>query len=737
MKVQTKITLLLGLVLATFLVGVLSFRTYDRIKFRRIAQERFAERTHSFDEFLQRNGEPLQTLVEDFTCLDQTVNAVAHGDQQWGSDNLNDSTLNGYHANAVWIYPTDGTLVYSRNNLGASELNELPIQVASFPLVFKQERLRHFFIRVPEGIMEVRAGTIHPSKDFGRSTAPRGYLFAGRLWNKPTLAEMSAFTGNKIEIVPPVDGSAELRNDERQGLITFNRVLTGWDGQPVGRLIVRSESQLVRELNKESEVLLLSLIVFALLLILLISSSLVRWVRRPLSIIAQSLKRDDPSLIKSLSRHDSEFGQLARTVRTFFEQRDNLVSEMEERRATEEALRKKEDELRHAQKLEAVGRLAGGVAHDFNNLLTAIIGYAELLIRQLRNEPLRQHAEVIRHAGDQAAILTRQLLAFSRKQILQPRVMDLNRLVVEMEKLLRRVIGERFELKTIPQASDGRVKADPAQLEQVVLNLGVNARDAMPAGGKLEIRTSNIYVDGEKPEGMSNPIPSGDYVVLTIADTGTGMDADTQSKIFEPFFTTKGPGKGTGLGLATVYGIIRQSGGGIAVDSEIGRGTTFQIFLPHETGAIAYTKPPSEDVIAHATDSETVLVVEDEEIVRQLVCDVLEDQGYKVLCAADGREALKLSAEFNDCIHLLITDVIMPEMNGPELAEAISAARPEIKILFVSGYSDADLDTHCGFDSGASLLQKPFTPAELGLKIRQMIGADIDEASTSQMQLSI
>ena len=736
MKVQTKITLLLGLLVATFLAGLLAFRTYGRSKFQHITQQRLIEQSRSFDEFLQRNGEPLQTLVEDMTCLDQMVQAIASEDYQWCNENLTDSTLSGYHANALWVYRPDGTIFYPLNNFNATELREAPINPDDLPRVFAREPLRHFFINIPQGLMEVRAGTIHPSKDFQRQSKPDGYFLAGRLWNRPTLDEMSTFTGNKIDIVPLIDSSAQVGNDSRNGSISFSKVLNGWDDKPVARLLVRSESPVVQELNRESERLLLALIGFALVVLLLISSSLVRWVRRPLRRITQSLRRNDPALLDAMNKDNSEFGQLAGTVQKFFEQRDNLIREIEERRAAEEALRKSEEELRHAQKLEAVGRLAGGVAHDFNNLLTAIIGYADLLTE--RDDPIvRQHAELIRQAGDQAATLTRQLLAFSRKQILHLKVIDLNKLVVEMEKLLRRVIGERFELKTFPHAEDGRVKADPSQLETVILNLGVNARDAMPGGGKLVIRTENIQVDGEKLSNLSNPLSSGKYVVLSVTDTGVGMDEQTRSRIFEPFFTTKEAGQGTGLGLATVYGIVRQSGGAIGVESELGQGSTFRIYLPRENAAVDYFKPSSSPV-ERTTEAETVLVVEDEAMVRQFVCDVLQEHGYKSLSAVDGRDALEMARRHQGRIDLLITDVVMPQMNGQELANAISEFRPETKVLFVSGYSDNELDHNGLLDPQIELLQKPFTPQALARKIRRAITAsDGEEASTLQMQLSI
>jgi CheY-like chemotaxis protein len=354
-------------------------------------------------------------------------------------------------------------------------------------------------------------------------------------------------------------------------------------------------------------------------------------------------------------------------------------------------------------------------------LLTAIIGYAELIsAREAQDSTAKQHADLIRKAGEQAATLTRQLLAFSRKQMLQPKVIDLNQLVVDMERLLRRVIGERFDLKTVPGADVGTVLADPTQIEQVILNLGVNARDAMPRGGDLIIRTANVYLDKWKAPQISVSLAEGDYVELSVTDTGEGMNEDTKLRIFEPFFTTKGPGKGTGLGLATVYGIVRQTGGGISVESELGKGSTFRIYLPLERSAVEQVKTVHAP-LQPANNFETVLVAEDEEIVRELVCDVLAEQGYNVMCAMDGIEAMKKAKAHDGPIHLLITDVIMPHMNGQELAEQLTTERPDMKVLFVSGYSDNDIGDHGVINQGIDLLQKPFTPQALARKIRDVI----------------
>ena len=727
MKVQTKITLLLLAVVAVFMAGLWAFRAFDQKKFREIRISRLIEAKQSFEAFLRKDGEPLQVLADYDTTWDNMVQAIQTRNQKWLSENVSGETLLGYKAYAVWIYDREAALVYSRrvdqDQPALDDRNRavpppLPIPEEAFQKLFAKEPVAHFFVKMDGEVMEIRAATVHGSKDYDRQSPQQGFFFLGRLWNQPPLEEMSQFSNTKLSLAPPQWQPREIVED---GLTIFAKTLPGWDGQPVAHLVVKNEMPVVRLLNRSNERLIISLFIFAGVLLLVIYWSVVRWVSQPLRKIMDTLKRNDSAPIEHLCWNHSEFGEMARTIRKFFEQRDNLVREMEERRATEEALRKSEEELRHSQKMEAVGRLAGGVAHDFNNLLTAIIGYEELIAtRSSSNSLAKQNAELIRKAGEQAAALTRQLLAFSRKQILQPKVIDLNALVVEMERLLRRVIGERFDLQSHPDAENGRVKADPSQLEQVVLNLGVNARDAMPRGGKLIIRTENVALDRKSALQLSASLTPGDYVMLSVTDTGAGMDEETMSHIFEPFFTTKGPGKGTGLGLATVYGIVRQTGGGISVESELGKGSTFRIYLPVESAPVDYTRIPLLPV-EKSDNFETVLVVEDEDIVRELVCEVLEHQGYNILCARDGIEALNLADDYDGEIHLLVTDVIMPHMNGHELAAKLSALRPDMKVLYVSGYSDNDIGDHGTLDPRHELLQKPFTPQVLARKIRDVI----------------
>ena len=372
-----------------------------------------------------------------------------------------------------------------------------------------------------------------------------------------------------------------------------------------------------------------------------------------------------------------------------------------------------------AQKMEAVGRLAAGVAHDFNNLLTIINGYSDLLLERLpADDTAREPVVEIKDAGERATGLTRQLLAFSRQEIRTAMVLDLNVLVADSLKMLRRLIGEDVELVFAATPDLGMIKADPGQIEQVLMNLAVNSRDAMPQGGKLTIETSNFLADQDYAT-SHYPMPPGSYVMLAVSDTGEGMDAETQARIFEPFFTTKGQGKGTGLGLATVYGIVKQSGGFAWVYSELGKGTAFKIYLPLAEGT-------PEAILAAggvAGGSETVLLVEDEAKLRALTRSILESRGYKVLEAHTSMEALLIPGQHKGPIHLLLTDVVMPLMNGREVAEKLAKLHPQMKILFMSGYTDDTVVRHGVLESGMAFLQKPFSPDTLARKVREVLDA--------------
>ncbi len=380
-----------------------------------------------------------------------------------------------------------------------------------------------------------------------------------------------------------------------------------------------------------------------------------------------------------------------------------------------------EQQVIQAQKMEAVGRLAGGVAHDFNNILTAIGGYTDLLLADLPpDDPRRQDVDEIHRAADRAAALTQQLLAFSRRQVLQPKVIDLNALVSNVENLLRRLIGEDVLLATTLAGDVGRVRADPGQVEQVIVNLAVNARDAMPAGGRLTIETRNVELDAAYAAEHQTVVP-GPYAVIAVSDSGTGMSAETQSHMFEPFYTTKEVGKGTGLGLATVYGIVKQSGGSIWVYSELGHGTTVKVYLPRVDEPAEPLAPSTPADAESLRGTETILLVEDEPAVRAVARQILTRQGYAVLEAADGQTALAMVDAGGPRVDLVLTDVVMPGMSGRSLADRLASRYPGLRVLYMSGYTDDAIVRHGMLEPGLAYLQKPFRPDALARKVREVL----------------
>jgi len=429
---------------------------------------------------------------------------------------------------------------------------------------------------------------------------------------------------------------------------------------------------------------------------------------------------DSPSLLATQVKHRKKDGSLLEVAGVsnpieFRGKRARLVL------ATDVSEQKRlEAQLLQAKKMEAVGRLAGGVAHDFNNLLGVITGYSELLLKDLGPQhPGSKRVEQIQKAAERGAGLTRQLLAFSRKQVLQPRILDINEVVADVEKMLRRVIGEDIQLVTTPGAGVGRIRADPGQIEQVLMNLVVNARDAMPKGGRLIFETANVALDDTYARAHPEVQP-GPFVMLAVSDTGVGMDAQTQAHIFEPFFTTKEQGKGTGLGLATVFGIVQQSGGSISVDSRLGLGTTCTIYFPRVEDELSGS-PPAPPGAPPPEGTETVLLVEDADPLRVMIREILEAAGYTVLECADPEEALRRVTARDAPVRLLLTDVVMPRLSGPDLAKSVRIARPEIKVLFMSGYTDDAMGLHGVLGAGTQFIQKPFTADALIRKVREAL----------------
>jgi two-component system, cell cycle sensor histidine kinase and response regulator CckA len=409
--------------------------------------------------------------------------------------------------------------------------------------------------------------------------------------------------------------------------------------------------------------------------------------------------------------------------------KEEIVARLEAERENEEALRRKEDQLRHAQKMEAIGRLAGGVAHDFNNLLTVILSYAEMAIDSLSDEdPVREELTEIQRAGARAAELTRQLLLFSRQQVVEPRSVYLGEVLAGMENMLRRLLGEDIVIRC-RSTSRSAIRADPGLIEQVLMNLVLNARDAMPSGGTIHIEATDVDIDDRFVDTHLAAMP-GRHVMLAVSDTGMGMDKATQLRIFEPFFTTKDRGKGTGLGLSTVFGIVKQSGGSIHVESAPGRGTTFKLYFPY---CPAQTEPAlSRAATVDLRGTETILLVEDEDQVRQVASSILRRQDYTVLEARGGGEALVMFEQHVDRIDLVLTDVIMPHLSGPQLVQRLLAIRPSLRVLYMSGYTD-DAVLHPATSDPTHFVQKPITPALLARKVRERLDArDTDPHGESE-----
>jgi signal transduction histidine kinase/CheY-like chemotaxis protein len=722
MRVRTTILLLLLLAGTAFVAGLLQVRRVETAKFESATGDLQKLWEGEAARFWEEQTNRVYFAAQKLPDREGAVDAILGKDSQWAEKHLGADKLSSFGINALWIYHSDGTLFYSVANTDRDDLKESVLPPDSVAKLFNPGPPRPFVqslkSTVPGGVrlLQICGARIYLVWDKNHQEAAQGYCLAGRIWDDEELRQaLLGGTGRGHFLWAKQGAPPRLSGEMMQVPLP---PLRDWQGRNVAWLALNRENPQIAVLQSRSDRVFWWLLIGALVLFVVLYLLLNRAVVRPLQRVIQSLHTKDMRQLDPLRGNKAEFGELAGLIREFFEQQARLMREMFERSAAEKALQESEEMLRHSQKMEAVGRLAGGVAHDFNNLLTAIIGYAQLLRQRFTgNAAVRQPAELIHQAGEQAAGLTRQLLAFSRKQLLQPKIIDLNEIITRLQRLLQRIIGEHIEIVARPEAEEPRVKADPGQIDQVIVNLGVNARDAMPGGGKLTIRTHNTAVTD------ANPVPElapGEYVVLEVTDTGEGMDADTKARIFEPFFTTKGPGKGTGLGLATVYGIVKQSRGAIVVESERGRGSTFRVYLPRELSPVQ-TTVAAPSAAAAGVGQESILIVEDEEIVRDLVSEVLRGQGYRVFARSGGHEALHFLRDEKLEIDLLISDVVMPEMNGARVAQSVHELCPKARVLFVSGYSESDMADQ-GLEALAyQVLQKPFTPDTLTAKVRAVL----------------
>jgi signal transduction histidine kinase/ActR/RegA family two-component response regulator len=530
--------------------------------------------------------------------------------------------------------------------------------------------------------------------------------------------------GSEADVLPEVPMPDSYRA-ERAHVVLFQGVKLGQE--TAGTLYLKADLGQVRSHFEGYLVVVLLVMLGSMVAASFISARWQRLVSDPILRLAEAagaVASSKDYSVRVASPGGDELGVLTAAFNEMLSQIERRDAEL---RAEVKERQNAEDQLRQAQKMEAVGRLAGGVAHDFNNLLGVILGYSEMLLGKDLAPPHRRKVEEIQKAGVRAATLTRQLLAFSRKQVLAPKVLDLSALVVEFSRMLPRVLGEDIELVIAEGAELGQVKADPGQLEQILMNLCVNARDAMPEGGRITIATSNAVLDEERAAGRG--VAAGSFVMLAVSDTGCGMDADTQSHAFEPFFTTKALGKGTGLGLATVYGIMKQSDGHIAIETAPGRGTTFRLYFPRVDEPVEVRLAAAPEPARHGT--ETILLVEDDGAFRALVASMLRERGHTVLEADCGATALLLSDRHPGVIDLLLSDVIMPGMNGRQVGREVTLRRPATRVVFMSGHSDEALGTRGVLDPGTILLAKPFSGAALDRCLNQVLGDPPKVVSTA------
>lgn len=750
-RVQIKIIILLFLLIVSLAVGL----SYLFISEHEKADILFKETEHTKNKFLEQiieiKGFTFKALAVDYTFWDDMVEFVSTGDQNWARENI-DTSLQTFGASVCWVCRPDFSLVYSVNNLDDPRLKELPFSAQDLRQLFSSGYFRRFFVNTGSGLMETYTAPIQPNSDLKRESKPQGFFIVGRIWNSEYLEELSQLTGNKLRVIPAEEGVPYISYQRGSGELIISNTLTDWADRPVAKVYAKTESAIIKAINRYSQRNTGFIFIFAFFVLLLFVFFFIRWIGRPLALISRSLETQDISVTKALEADRTEFGNIASLISNFFQQKDMLIKEVMERENAESALQKAKDELeikvaertrelktanerllvefeeRHrlheqflqAQKMESIGRLAGGVAHDFNNLLTIIINYA-ILARDIlpQENQVRQDVEEILKAGQRAANLTRQLLAFSRHQLVFPQVVNINELIINMEKMLRRLIGENIELIIALDRELKSIKADPGNIEQIMVNLVVNAQDAIiSTQGRIKIETVNVIFDQKAVAGRVGLQP-GEYVVLMVSDTGMGMSEEVKNHLFEPFFTTKSPGKGTGLGLATIYGVVKQHHGYVEVDSQEGKGTIFRIYFSAVSGG--KTGSPDEKEDSFPRGNETVLLVEDNASVRYVTVRMLEKLGYKVLVSASGEEAMNLAAGYNGDIHLLMTDVVLSGISGKELAEKILSLKPDIKVLFISGYTDEAVSLRGLESQEANFLQKPFTQEALAQKARKIL----------------
>lgn len=718
MRLQLKLMFLLLAIVAIFVATSLGLYYEQNRNVDLMLQNRERETGALFEKIIELKGNSLLTLACDYTYWDEMVNFVHAPDEQWLKENV-ETALGTFNAQAVWIYDTDARQVcFVADDDDHGWLREILNDELRGHL-FRNGPFEHFFVKNRAGLVEIRGATIHPTDDVQRQTPAHGYFFTGRLWNESYLDGIAKVLGGQIDILGHAQGTTDNRG---QGVMQLFHPLSDHTGKPLAVIRLTTVSPLVRQFVDAVIRNFATAIGLALAVLLALSAALVRWVSVPLGRISAALATSDGQKVAALLSDRAEFGNIARLVGRSLEQQAELRREIEQRIAAEEEKARLEDQLMQSEKIQAIGRLAGGIAHDFNNIMQGILGYSSMLLSTADPDSFQFKAlSIIQEAAERAASLTQRLLGFARKGKYRIAEVDIHREIQKVTELIRQTLDRNVRITFDLRAASPVVKGDPSQMHQVLLNLAVNARDAMPSGGTLSFTTDLLTLDADYCTKHIDCAP-GAYLLIQVADTGMGMTADVQKHLFEPFFTTKVGG--TGMGLPMIHGIVKNHGGSIIVYSEPGHGTVFKIYLPVANENLAQQQELATP--APVSGSGTIMVIDDEKNVLENCADMLRSLGYRPVTFERGRDAIEYLRTTTDKIKLVLLDLIMPEMDGLETFTKLRELRPAIDVMVLSGFSADGRVTEMLKRGAKCFLQKPVQIAVFSSVVSRIVSGDTE-----------
>jgi len=720
MNIRVKLSVLLLLILSLVLAGILIQYEIEKRGLISLIQNEKVDKEANINRLLKLEGRLLETFAYDYTYWDEMVEFVNNSkNNPWASVEVDQPVLTSYKANAIWIYTKDSSLAYSLNNLNDINLKNIPIPKKAITKLLGKKRFCHFFINTDKGILEIRGATIHPSTDNERKTPPQGYFFVSRLLDKKYITELSELTNGKVEITQYPDND-NLALSQKKNIITFTKALNAWDNNPIGYINIEFESNLLPIANNifRNELILFAL--FCVIFATFIFVTLSYYVVNPLQLLSKSLKTKDITYVSKIQKKRDEFGELARLILDFFKVNEELQQEIIERKRVEEERKKLEERVARQEKMESLGRLAGGVAHDLNNILTGMVTYPDYLLWTIpdtpENKKVRDVINTVKESGERASAIVSDLLTMTRSSTAEMKPLDLNKLVEDYKKspeyieLMNRY--PRITFETLLDRDLYNILGSSHMIHKALMNLVINAAEAMPNGGKITVSTENRYVD--KAINGYDSIYEGNYVVLSVADQGTGIPQEDLKRIFEPFYTKKAMGRsGTGLGLSVVWNTMQTHKGYINVQSQESVGTIFELYFPITEEAIEQQADIPID--QYRGNNEKILVVDDIAYMRIVTSKILESLGYDVATVSSGEEAIEYIKQ--NPVDLIILDMIMdPGIDGCETYQRIVEIRPT-KAIIVSGYSETDRVRKAKELGAGQFLQKPYRLQDIGLAV--------------------